>query len=166
MKVGVLQTECQRNCSCQINLSKTHVKWQRLLNIKGLRWWPNPRMSPNGLQLDTQPIGPKWWRSTKIVLEIGIVLMIMDDFDFGSIWDRCHWKGYLFIFPCICRTSKMEILCNLDVNLNTRWSWTLSWTRTRQFWIGLVRHLLMHISLALQHLLDVPYVLHGPLLDS
>jgi hypothetical protein len=32
--------------------------------------------------------------------------------------------------------------------------------------IGLVRHLLMHVSLALQHLLDALFVLHGPLLDS
>jgi hypothetical protein len=45
-KVGVLQTECRRNCSWWINLSKTHVKWWRLLNIKGLGSWPNPRMHP------------------------------------------------------------------------------------------------------------------------
>jgi hypothetical protein len=32
--------------------------------------------------------------------------------------------------------------------------------------IGLVRHLLVHISLALQHLLDAPFVLHGLFLDS
>jgi hypothetical protein len=30
----------------------------------------------------------------------------------------------------------------------------------------LVRHLLVHIFLALQHLLDAPFVLHGPFLDS
>jgi hypothetical protein len=29
----------------------------------------------------------------------------------------------------------------------------------------LVGHLRVHISLALQHLLDAPFVLHGPLLD-
>jgi hypothetical protein len=59
----------------------------------------------------------------------------------------------------------MEVVCNVDVNLNTRWSWTPSWTQTRQFQIGLVHHLLMHVSLALQHLLDAPFVLHDPLLD-
>jgi hypothetical protein len=32
--------------------------------------------------------------------------------------------------------------------------------------IGLVHHLLVHVSLALQHLLDVPFVFHVPLLDS
>jgi hypothetical protein len=37
---------------------------------------------------------------------------------------------------------------------------------TRQFRIGLVRHLLMHVSLALQHLLDTPFVLHDLLPDS
>jgi hypothetical protein len=30
----------------------------------------------------------------------------------------------------------------------------------------LVHHLLVHVSLALQHLLDAPFVLHGLLLDS
>ena len=34
-------------------------------------------------------------------------------------------------------------------------------------WIVLrFHHLLVHVSLALQHLLDAPFVLHGPLLDS
>jgi hypothetical protein len=32
--------------------------------------------------------------------------------------------------------------------------------------IGLVRHILVHVFLALQHLLDAPFVLHGLLLDS
>jgi hypothetical protein len=31
-------------------------------------------------------------------------------------------------------------------------------------WIG--SHLFMHVSLALQHLFDAPFVLHGLLLDS
>jgi hypothetical protein len=31
-------------------------------------------------------------------------------------------------------------------------------------WIG--SHLLVHVSLALQHLLNAPFVLHGTLLDS
>jgi hypothetical protein len=47
-----------------------------------------------------------------------------------------------------------------------RWFWTPSWTWTRQFWVGLVCHLLVHASLALQHLLDAPFILHGSLLDS
>jgi hypothetical protein len=47
-----------------------------------------------------------------------------------------------------------------------RWLWTPSWTRTQQFRIELVHYLLMHVSLALQHLLDALFVLHGPLLDS
>jgi hypothetical protein len=37
---------------------------------------------------------------------------------------------------------------------------------TRQFRVGLVCHLLVHVSLALQYLFDVPFALHGPLLDS
>jgi hypothetical protein len=32
--------------------------------------------------------------------------------------------------------------------------------------IGLVCHLLLHVSLALQHLLYAPFVLHGHLIDS
>jgi hypothetical protein len=60
----------------------------------------------------------------------------------------------------------MEVVCNLDVNLNMRWYWTLGWTQTRRFRIGLVHHLLVHVSLALQHLLDAPFVVHDPLIDS
>jgi hypothetical protein len=44
----------------------------------------------------------------------------------------------------------------LDSELDSNW----------QFRIRLVRHLLMHVSLALQHLLDALFVLHGLLLDS
>jgi hypothetical protein len=53
------------------------------------------------------------------------------------------------------------------------WHWTTSGQYTSKSayeafftreW--LVRHLLVHISLALQHLLDAPFVLHGHLLDS
>jgi hypothetical protein len=76
-------------------------------------------------------------------------LGIADDSNFSWTWDWFHWKGYLLSFLCICITSKTEVVCNLDVNLNMRWSWTPSWTRTQQFWIRLVRHLLMHVFLAL-----------------
>jgi hypothetical protein len=112
------------------------------------------------------PSGQNSSAAPKMILEIGTVLMITDDSNFSWIWDQFHWKCYLLRFPCICRMSKMKVVYNLDVNLNTRWSWTLSWTQTRQFRIGLVRHLLMHVSLTLQHLLYAPFVLHGPLLDS
>jgi hypothetical protein len=89
------------------------------------------------------PSGQNSGTTPKIVLEIGTILMIADDSDFSCPWDQFHWKGYLLSFPCICRTSKMEVVCNLDVC-----------------------DLLMHISLALQHLLDALFVLYGPLLDS
>jgi hypothetical protein len=112
------------------------------------------------------PSGQNSGTAPKMVLEIGTVLMIVDDSDFRWTYDYCQWKGYLLSFSCICRTFKREVVCNLDVNLNRRWSWTPSWTQTRQFRIGLVRHLLVHVSLALQHLLDAPFVLHGPLLES
>jgi hypothetical protein len=39
-------TECRWNYSWQINLSKTYIKWRRLLNIKGLGSRPNPRTHP------------------------------------------------------------------------------------------------------------------------
>jgi hypothetical protein len=57
------------------------------------------------------PSGQNGGITPKMVLEIGTILMIVDDSD---------WKGYLLSFPCICRTSKMEVICNMDVNLNTR----------------------------------------------
>jgi hypothetical protein len=75
-------------------------------------------------------------------------------------------KIVLVVSTILTITDEMEVICNLDVNLNMRWSWTMSWTRTRQFQIGLVHHLLVHVSLAVQHLLDVLFVLHGHLLDS
>jgi hypothetical protein len=59
------------------------------------------------------PSGQNSGVAPKTVLEIGSILMIAD-------W--CHWKVYLLSFPCICRMSKMEVVCNLDNNLNMRWS--------------------------------------------
>jgi hypothetical protein len=72
------------------------------------------------------PSGQNSGTTPKTVLEIGTVLMIANDSNFSWTWDQCHWKVYILVFPCICRTPKTEIICNLDVNLNTRWSWTLS----------------------------------------
>jgi hypothetical protein len=88
--------------------------------------------------------------------------------NFSWLWDRWHWKGYLLIFPCICRSPKSEVGHVLPVNLEARWSWTLSWTwsQTPSFWIGLNIQFVVHVSLALQHPLDVPHVLHDPLIDS
>jgi hypothetical protein len=77
------------------------------------------------------PSGQNSGTTPKMVLEIGIILMIADDYDFRWTRDRFHWKGYLLSFPCICRTSKTEIVCDLDVNLNMRWSWTPSCTSPR-----------------------------------
>jgi hypothetical protein len=74
------------------------------------------------------PSGQNSGAAPKIVLEISTVLIIANDSDFSWTWDWYHWKGYFLSFLCICRTSKMEVICNLDVNLNTRWSWTPSWT--------------------------------------
>jgi hypothetical protein len=166
MKVGVLQTECRQNCSWQINLSKTHTKWRCILNIKGLGSWPNPRMrpwwTPTGHTAHRAKIvaqHQKWFCKSVLFWELRTTPILVT-------WDWYHWKGYLIIFPCICRTSKTEVVCNLDINLNMRSSWTPSWTRTRQFRIRLVRHLCVQISLALQHLLDASFILHGPLLDS
>jgi hypothetical protein len=58
----------------------------------------------------------------KTVLKIGTIVMIADDSDISWTRDQCNWKDYLLSFPCICRTSKTEVVCNLDVNLNMRWS--------------------------------------------
>jgi hypothetical protein len=49
-----------------------------------------------------------------------------------------------------------------------RWSWTPSWTRSQTpgLRIGLDLHLVVRVFLALQHPLDIPHVLHDPLIDS
>jgi hypothetical protein len=54
------------------------------------------------------------------------------------------------------------------INFKSMWSWTPSWTQsqTPELQIGLDLHLLVHVSLDLQHLLYIPHVLHDPLLDS
>jgi hypothetical protein len=77
------------------------------------------------------PSGQNSGAAPKTVLEISTVLMITDDSDFSLTRDKFHWKGYLLNFPCICITFKMELVCNLDVNLNMRCSWTPSWTQTQ-----------------------------------
>jgi hypothetical protein len=66
------------------------------------------------------------------------------------------------------RSPKSEVGHILYVNLKARWSWTPSWTQsqTPRLRIGLDLHLVVRVSLAFQHPLDVPHVLHDPLLDS
>jgi hypothetical protein len=53
-------------------------------------------------------------------------------------------------------------------NFKSRWSWTLSGTQSQTpgLRIGLDLHLVERVSLALQHPLDVPDVLHISLIDS
>jgi hypothetical protein len=68
------------------------------------------------------PSGQNSGATQKTILKISTVLIIANDSDFSWTWNRCHWKGYLLIFPYIYRMSKTDVVCNLDVNLNTRWS--------------------------------------------
>jgi hypothetical protein len=55
-------------------------------------------------------------------LNIEFVLEILVESDFSCTWDLCHPKYYLFLFPCICRTSKFDFLCIIYINLKPRWS--------------------------------------------
>jgi hypothetical protein len=75
------------------------------------------------------PSAQNRWHSTRKFLEIYIVSMILADSNFSWPWDHFHWKDYLLIFPCICRSPKLEVECILYVNLKARWSWTLNWLR-------------------------------------
>jgi hypothetical protein len=68
------------------------------------------------------PSGQNSGAAPKTILEIGSNLIIADDSDFSWTSHQVHFKGYLLSFPCICRTSKTEVVCNLGVNLNMRWS--------------------------------------------
>jgi hypothetical protein len=61
-------------------------------------------------------------------LYIEIVFTIMVQSDFSWTWDQCHWKGYLVLFPWICRTSKSDLVCIMYIHLKLRWPWTPSWT--------------------------------------
>jgi hypothetical protein len=55
-------------------------------------------------------------------LDIEIVSAILVESDFSWTWDQFHWKVYLVLFPCICRTSKSDLVYVLYINLKVRWS--------------------------------------------
>jgi hypothetical protein len=114
------------------------------------------------------PSAQNRWSSTRKFLKICLISTIAADSDFSWPWDQWHWKYYLTIFPCLCSSPKSEVRHVLYINLKARWSWTLSWTRsqTPRLHIGLDLHLVERVCLDLQHLLDVPHVLHDPLLYS
>jgi hypothetical protein len=76
------------------------------------------------------PSAQNRWRSTRKVLKICLVLTIVAYFNFSWPLDQWHWKDYLLIFPCICRSPKSEVGRVLYVHLKARWSWTPSWTST------------------------------------
>jgi hypothetical protein len=42
------------------------------------------------------------------------------------IWDKFHWKCYLFVFPSP-RTPQLDVVCDMGINFNMDSSWT-SWT--------------------------------------
>jgi hypothetical protein len=88
---------------------------------------------------------------TSWTLDIEIISTILVESYFIWTWDWCYWKGYLVLFPCICRTSKSNLICVMYINLKVRWYWTPSLTRsqTLKFWIGLDLHLDVCISLPL-----------------
>jgi hypothetical protein len=68
---------------------------------------------------------------TSWTLYIEIVLAILVQSDFSWTSDQFHWRGYLVLFLCICRTSKSDLVCALYINLKPRWSYTPSWTRSQ-----------------------------------
>jgi hypothetical protein len=53
-------------------------------------------------------------------LDIVIDSAILIESDFSWTWDWWHWKFYLVLFPCICRTSKFDFICVLYINLKVR----------------------------------------------
>jgi hypothetical protein len=54
------------------------------------------------------------------------------------------------------------------INLKAWGSWTPSWTQSQTpgLRIGMDLHLVVRVSLALQHPFDVPHVLYDPLIHS
>jgi hypothetical protein len=64
------------------------------------------------------PSGQTSGAAPKMIPEISTLLKIANDSDLSWTWDYRQWKGYLLSFLCICRMSKTEVVCNLDVNLN------------------------------------------------
>jgi hypothetical protein len=97
-----------------------------------------------------------FWTSWTLNIEIVSAILVKSNYSWTCYW--CHWKFYLIIlFLSICRMSKSDFVCVLDINLKPRWSWTPSLThsQTLEFQIGLDIHLDVCISLPLQHPLDV-----------
>jgi hypothetical protein len=64
------------------------------------------------------------WMSWTLYIEIVSAILVQSDF--SSPWDEFHCKGYLVLFPCICRESKSDSVWVLYINLKPRWYWTLS----------------------------------------
>jgi hypothetical protein len=58
-----------------------------------------------------------WMSST---LDIAIVSAILVESHFSWTWDQYHWKVLLVLFPCICRTSKSDVVYILYINLKPR----------------------------------------------
>jgi hypothetical protein len=56
------------------------------------------------------------------ILDVELVLAILVESDFSWTWDWGHWKLYLILFSCICRTSKKHFVCVLYIDLKPRWS--------------------------------------------
>jgi hypothetical protein len=63
--------------------------------------------------------GDNSWMSW--TLDIWIISAILVEFDFSWSSDRCHWKFYLTLFVCLCRTYKLDFVYTLYINLEPRW---------------------------------------------
>jgi hypothetical protein len=64
------------------------------------------------------------------VLENDLVSMIAADSNFIGLWYWLCWKTYLLSFLCIWRSSKLEVVRVLCINLKSRWSLTQNWKQT------------------------------------
>jgi hypothetical protein len=54
---------------------------------------------------------------TSWTLDIELDLEILLGSDFSWPGDWCHWKVYLVLFPCICRTYNPDFVCIMYINL-------------------------------------------------
>jgi hypothetical protein len=96
---------------------------------------------------------PKYGVTTaEKVLGTRLISAILIDSDFSWIWDWSHWRDNLLIFPMSPRTSGLNVVCDLDINVTC--FWIPNWTQI-EFRIGLVGRL-SHIILAMSMSLE-PY---------
>jgi hypothetical protein len=86
-----------------------HLNWSR----HWLKRWPRGWLSKLKMYKAFWPKNKRWW----FLADFGrhLVMMIPISSLYILMWNQLGQKSYLFSFPMVSRTSKMEFVCSLSV---------------------------------------------------